>query len=273
MMTDFQPLEPYPGAQSITRAIAILKAFDDRHPEWGLSELSEYVGLNKTTTHRLLAALESEGLIARNPVSGGYRLGLELVALGGAALRATDLYATARPEMERLAQTAGAAVALEVLNRGRVLVLDEVTNRGPAGAPRDMGVRLPLHATSTGKLLLAYRSEAEREKYLQTPLLALTAQTVTEPAQLRAALSQIRQQGYAVTREELEVGFMAMAAPIYDYTNDVIAALSLGGPRIGITEERLPELIAQLQIAARAISRQLGYRPGFGVSPVAPHGK
>lgn len=153
-----------------------------------------------------------------------------------------------------------------------MLVLDEVSSRTPAGAPRDMGMRLPLHATSTGKLLLAYRPEAEVEKYLQTPLPALPAQTMTEPAQLREALSQIRQQGYAVASEELEVGFIAMAAPIYDYTNHVVAALSLGGPRIWITEERLPNLIAQLQIAARTIARQLGYRPGLGAAPVAPPG-
>lgn len=269
-MTTSQLVEAYPGAQAITRAIAILKRFDDRHPEWGLSELSEQVCLNKTTTHRLLAALESEGLITRNPISGGYRLGLELVALGGAALRANDLHTVARPEMERLAQESGVAVSLEVLQRGQMLVLDEVSSREPAGAPRDMGMRLPLHATSTGKLLLAYRSTAEVETYLGTPLLPLTAQTMTEPAQLRAALSQIRQQGYAVASEELEVGFMAIAAPIYDYTNHVAAALSLGGPRIWITEERLPALIAQLQIAARTISRQLGYRPGVGADPVAP---
>lgn len=252
----------YPGAQSIARAIAILKAFDDRHPEWGLSELSEYVGLNKTTTHRLLAALESEGLITRDPFSGGYRLGLELVALGGCALRSNDLHMIARPEMERLAQESGAAVALEVLNRGQVLVLDEVASRGPAGAPRDMGVRLPLHATSTGKLLLAYSIPSAITEFLQTPLAPLTAKTITEPAQLAQELAQIRTQGYAVAREELEVGFVAVAAPIYDHTGSVIAAVSIGGPRLALTEERLPTLVAALQVTARRISRQLGYRPG-----------
>lgn len=264
-MSDIQTVEAYPGAQSIGRALAILKAFDDRHPEWSLSDLSEHVGLNKTTTYRLLAALESEGCITRNAISGGYRLGLELVALGGVALRTIDLHTVARPEMERLAQDAGAAVSLEVWNRGQALVLDEVASRGPAGAPRDMGTRLPLHATSTGKVLLAYRSQDEIEAQLRQPLNALTEKTMTTPAQLAEELRQIRAQGYAVTREELEVGFVAMAAPIYDHTNAVIAAVSIGGPRIRLTEERLPELIALLQVTARAISRQLGYRPGAGV--------
>lgn len=257
-----QTVDAYPGAQSITRAIVLLKAFDDRRPEWGLSELSEHVGLNKATTHRLLAALENEGLIARNPVSGGYRLGLELVALGGCALRSTELHPVARPEMERLAQESGVAVGLEVLNRGQMLVLDEVASRGPAGAPRDMGMRLPLHATSTGKLLLAYAAEAVIEQVLRTPLAPLTAKTITDPAVLAAELDQIRTQGYAVAREELEVGFVAVAAPIYDHSGAVIAAVSIGGPRLTLTEDRLPDLVAALQVTARRISRQLGYRPG-----------
>jgi DNA-binding IclR family transcriptional regulator len=257
-----QLADSYPGAQAIARAVAVLKAFDDRHPEWGLSDLSEHVGLNKTTTHRILAALESEGLIARNPISGGYRLGLELVALGGAALRATELHSIARPEMERLAHESEAAVSLEVLNRGQTLVLDEVTNRGPAGAPRDMGGRLPLHATSTGKLLLAYRSQDEVRRLLQRPLTPLTARTITDPTQLAQALTQIRAQGYAVAREELEIGFVAVAAPLHDHSGAVVAAISIGGPLLTMTEERLPALVASLQITARAISRQLGYRPG-----------
>jgi len=149
-----------------------------------------------------------------------------------------------------------------VLNRGQVLVLDEVANRGPAGAPRDMGVRLPLHATSTGKLLLAYRAPDEVRQVLQMPLTPLTAKTLTDPTQLGQKLVQIRDQGYAVAREELEVGFVAVAAPIYDHTGSVIAAVSIGGPRLTLTEEQLPGLIAALQVTARAISRQLGYRPG-----------
>ena len=80
-------IESYPGTQAVARAIALLKSFSDTQPEWGLSELAQTTGLNKTTAFRLLAALEAEGLIMRNPLSGGYRLGVELVAMGGCATR------------------------------------------------------------------------------------------------------------------------------------------------------------------------------------------
>lgn len=254
--------ESYPGAQAVSRAIAVLRAFDDRHPSWGLGELSEYLGLNKTTTHRLLAALESEGLIERATPGGVYRLGPELIALGGSALRSHELRTLARPEMERLAQEVGEAVALEILHDGQTLLLDEVSNRAIAGVPADVGSRLPLHATSTGKLLLAHQPPERLAAHLDQALPQLTAQTITDPLELSAALAQIRQQGYAQSKEEFEVGFVAVAAPIYNHTGAVVAALGIGGPALRMTEEQLPKLIAALQVAARQLSRTLGYRPG-----------
>lgn len=254
--------ESYPGAQAVSRAIAVLRAFDDRHPSWGLGELSEYLGLNKTTTHRLLAALESEGLIERATPGGAYRLGPELIALGGSALRSHELRTLARPEMERLALEVGEAVALEILHDGQTLLLDEVSNRAIAGVPADVGSRLPLHATSTGKLLLAYQPPASQEELLNRELAALTPQTMTAAPTLRAALAQIRQQGYAQSSEEFEVGFVAIAAPIYNHTGTVVAALGIGGPVLRLTESLMPGLIAAVQVAARQISRTLGYRPG-----------
>lgn len=255
-------IESYPGAQSVARAMAVLKAFDDTHPTWTLGDLSEKVGLNKTTTHRLLAALENEGLVMRSAVSGAYCLGLALVALGGSALRSNDLRLACRAELETLAQTTGETAMLEVLYRRQTLVLDEVSSRTLAGLSHDIGVRLPLHATSTGKLLLAYRSPSEIEELLRLPLPALTPNTITDPDCLRQALTQIRRQGYATAVEELEVSFVAVAAPVYTANRTVAAALSVGGPTLRMTTARLPEIIAATQVAAQRVSRQLGYRPG-----------
>ena len=254
--------EIYPGAQAVSRAIAVLGAFDDRHPSWGLGELSEHLGLNKTTTHRLLAALENEGLIERATPGGVYRLGPELIALGGSALRSHELRTLARPEMEALAHEIGEAVALEILHDGQTLLLDEVSPRTIAGVPADVGSRLPLHATSTGKVLLAYQPAEVLQARLHQPLTKLTPHTITEPNALTAALVQVRQQGYAHSNEEFEVGFVAIAAPIYNHTGAVVAALGIGGPVLRLTDAKIPELIAALQVTARRLSRTLGYRPG-----------
>src|SRR5262245_60854551 len=118
--------EAVPGTQTVMRAVALLKAFTDAQPQMGLTELSRAVGLNKTTTYRLLAALEHEGLVAQDARGGAYHLGPEAIALGARALRATDLRAAARPELEALARETGETADLEILDGAEVLVADEV---------------------------------------------------------------------------------------------------------------------------------------------------
>ncbi len=259
-LTDVQPIETYPGAQSVSRAIALLKAFDDAHPEWSLGELADAVGLNKTTTHRILAALEGEGLITRTS-AGNYRLGTELIALGGCAMRSNNLRDAARSFMETLARETNETVTLEILTRHHVQILDGVSSRDPMAVSQDIGARLPLHATSTGKLLLAYRPQTEIDEALSRPLVALTPHTLVEPASLRAALQRIREQGYATSENELDIGFAAVAAPIYDQARTVVAALSVGGPILRMHGDDPTVLVAAVQVAARRISRRLGYHP------------
>lgn len=256
-------VESYPGAQSVSRAIALLKAFDDAHPAWNLGDLSEHLGLHKTTTHRLLAALESEGLILRDG-GGQYRLGVELIALGSSAMRGNDLRAAARPILEALAQETGESATLELLVKQHVLILDEASGRFPGGTTESVGMRLPLHATSTGKVLLAHLDEAALGAFLARPLAALTPHTITDPEQLCAQLAQVRKQGWAIAEGEMDIGFTAVAAPVYDAARQVAAAASVGGPSLRLSGERLPAVIASLQVAARQISRHLGYRPGGG---------
>ena len=254
-------VETYPGAQSAARAVALLKSFDDAHPEWTLGELSERLDLNKTTTHRLLAVLEGEGLIERSN-GGAYKLGPEMIALGGCAMRANDLRAASRSIMEALTLEVMEAVSLEILSRNQIMIIDEVSSREPMGVSQNVGARLPLHVTSTGKLLLAYSPAEVVDEVLGRPLIALTPATITDPEALRAQLDEIRTRGYAITQEELDVGFMAVAAPIYDHTRTVVAALSIGGPILRMDTDDLPEKVAALQVAARKISRGIGYQPG-----------
>jgi DNA-binding IclR family transcriptional regulator len=240
----------------------LLKAFSDAQPEWALTDLAQATGLNKTTAFRLLAALEAEGLVMRNSLSGGYRLGVELVALGGCAMRANPLRAVSRPLLEDLAQACDESATLEVLAGQQVLIVDEVSSRHPMGMSQDVGSRLPAHATATGKLLLAHQAAQMLETTLRMPLARLTEQTVVELDRLHTQFEQIRQQGFAVATGELEPGFTAIAAPIYDRERVVVAAISAGGSSLRLIPERQPEIAGLVQLAARQISRQLGYWPG-----------
>lgn len=259
---DLHATEMYPGTQAVARAIALLKAFSDAQPEWTLNDLAQATGLHKTTAFRLLSALEAERLVMRNPLSGGYRLGVELIAMGGAAMRANPLRAMSRPVLVTLAEQTGEAATLEVLVEDYVLVIDEVPGSNPMGMTQDVGHRLPVHATATGKVLLAARPEAELAQRLAERLPALTEHTITDPQHLRSVLARVRQEGVAIAVGELEPGFTAVAAPVLDRERQVVAAISVGGPSVRLTAERLPEVAAMVQMSARQISRQLGYWPG-----------
>jgi len=259
---DLHATEVYPGTQAVARALALLKAFSDAQPEWALSDLAQAAGLNKTTTFRLLSALEAERLLMRNPLSGGYRLGVELIAIGGTAMRSNPLRAMSRPVLVTLAEQSGEAATLEVQVENYVLVIDDIASSNPMGMTQDVGNRLPIHATATGKVLLAARADAALASFLAEPLPALTEQTIVDPDCLRSELARVRQEGIALAVGELEPGFTAVAAPVVDRERLVVAAISVGGPSVRLTQERLPSLAAMVQMSARQISRQLGYWPG-----------
>ena len=254
--------DPYPGAQTVSRAVALLKAFTDAQPEWSASDLARAAGLNKTTTYRLLKALESEGMLARSPATDAFRLGPEIIALGARALRSIDLRALSRPELEALAHQTGETATLEVLAGDQVLILDEVVSRHPLGSAQAIGTRWPAHATSTGKALLAELSEAERRAILRRPLARLTDKTITTLSALRNEFSRIHERGYATAIEELEAGFIAVGAPVRNHEGRVVAAISVGGPSIRLTEDRLADVAGHVKQAARRISEKLGYRSG-----------
>jgi IclR family transcriptional regulator, acetate operon repressor len=161
-----------------------------------------------------------------------------------------------------LAEQSGEAATLEVLIENYVLVIDEIAGSNPMGMTQDVGHRLPIHATATGKVLLASQTDDEIDRLLAAPLAPLTDQTIVDSNRLRIELARVRQEGVAIAVGELEPGFTALAAPVVDRERQVVAAISVGGPGLRMTAERLPEIAAMVQMSARQISRQLGYWPG-----------
>ena len=257
------------GTQSVLRAISLLKMFSDVQPEWNLSDLARAAELNKTTTYRLLTALEREGMLARNRRTGAYRLGPETIALGGRALRCNDLRVAGHPELESLARTIGEAATLEVLVGGsplfpqggdQVLIMEEVAASYLVAPWQSIGTRYPAHATSTGKLLLAFLPEAERQVALRRPLQRLTDKTITDPDELERQMAHIRRQGYATASEELEPDFVAVSAPVRNHDGQVVAAVSIGGTATRMSGSRLSQVIESVTQAGCHISERLGFR-------------
>jgi DNA-binding IclR family transcriptional regulator len=229
-----------------------LKLFTNERPEMSLAELSRASGLNKTTTHRLLRALQSESLIDRNPATSAYSLGAGLMALGVQALASSDLRRRVRPVLRSLARETGETATLEIPFEDSMLILDEVAGSHVLGSAGNIGTRWPIHATSTGKAWLAF-DESGIERLGET-LKPLTTKTLTDKEALQLHLAEIRRRGYAVTVDEIEEGFTAVATVIRGVLGDVQGALSIGGPTQRLTPARRAELGTALGRAAQRLN-------------------
>jgi IclR family transcriptional regulator, acetate operon repressor len=251
---------PYPGTRAIVRAVTLLKAFSDAQPAWRLSALARAARLHKATAHRLLAALERAGMVARDPSGELYRLGPEAIALGARAARATDLRAISRPQLEALAAATGEAATLEVPTGADMLILDEVLGRALLGTAPSVGTRWPAHATSTGKAFLAALPQEEAVATLGGRLARWTARTITTHARLARELGRVRRRGYATAVEELERGYVAVGAAVRDQSGRPVAAISLGGPRVRFPAPRIAALGREVRHLTALVSAALGYR-------------
>lgn len=241
-------LAPPKGAQAALRAVRLLKLFTAEAPELALGEMSLQSGLNKTTTHRLLQALLSEELVERNPGTGAYRLGPGMMALGVQALSSNDLRVRARPLLKRLADQTGETATLEVPIDDTMLILDEVSGRRFLGAAGNVGTRWPIHATSTGKVFLAFEQNGALR--LRPTLTSLTPRTITNRENLEKQLGDIRRRGFAETVDELEEGFSGVGAVVRGGMGEVLGALSICGPSQRMSEGRRAQLGATLVAAA-----------------------
>lgn len=231
---------PPQGAQAALRAVRLMKLFTNERPEMSLAEISKASGLNKTTTHRLLRALQSESLIDRNSATSAYSLGPGLMALGVQALASSDLRRRVRPLLKALARESGETATLEVPVENSMLILDEVAASHVVAAAGNIGTRWPIHATSTGKAWIAFEDSGLDR--ISDHLQSLAARTLTSKEEFRLQLTDIRRRGYAVSVDELEDGFTAVATVIRGALGDVQGALSIGGPTQRLSAAKRAEL-------------------------------
>jgi DNA-binding IclR family transcriptional regulator len=244
--------------QSVDRAAAILEILA-RDGEAGVTEVARELDVHKSTASRLLAALYRRELVTQDAVRGKFRLGMGIVRLAGAASRGLDVVQESRPVCRALAQQVGETVNLAILSGRDALYLDQVA--GPAAlSPHNWaGQRIPLHATSDGKVLLAYLPEADLRECLTPPLQRFTEHTVTAVDRFPWLLAEARQRGFATAVDELEAGLTAIAAPVRNAEGKVIASISASGPSFRITADRVEEIAGAVRRAAAEVSRRLGW--------------
>jgi len=244
--------------QSVDRAAAILEILA-RDGEAGVTEVARELDVHKSTASRLLAALDRRELVTQDTARGKFRLGVGLVRLAAAVSQKLDVVQESRPVCRALAQQVGETVNLAILSGRDALYLDQAA--GPAAlSPHNWaGRRIPLHATSDGKVLLAYLPEPELTASLAPPLARFTDRTITDAGEFPRLLAEVRRRGFATAVEELEAGLTAIAAPVRNAEGKVIASISASGPSFRIPADRIPALAAAIGRAASEVSRRLGW--------------
>ena len=244
--------------QSLDRALEILRLLGSE-PEMRVTDLARRLEVHKSTVFRLLSTLQEHGLVEQNPTTEKYRLGYGLVRLAGAVVAELDLARASRSVLQELATRTGETVNLAILQGDQVVNIDQIAAPNLVVNVNWVGKQTPLHATSNGKVLLAYLSEDARRLLLSRSLPRLTPRTITDARILEKQLRRVLADGYAFTLEELELGLNAVAAPVYAADGRVQAAVSVAGPSYRVTPQRLGELGEMTKEAGAAISRRMGY--------------
>jgi IclR family acetate operon transcriptional repressor len=242
------------GCQAVERAIAILELFDERRTLLAIGDVARELGVHRSTASRLMATLEAGGLLELDENGGGYRLGLGLVSLAGHVLNRFPVRARGGQVLRELRDATGETAWLGVLDGHWITYLDQASSPHVTVNVDWVGVRQALTEGVTGRLLLAYQPREVIDR--------LVAEAEPgRPGLSETELAAVRRQDHALRLGDGEDGYTGVAAPIRDANDAVIAAISLGGPRFRVSEERLREelLPAALQAAAR-VSEALGHR-------------
>jgi DNA-binding IclR family transcriptional regulator len=227
------------GVQSVDRALRLLKAVAASPAPSSAQELAQRCGVNRSTAWRLLATLESHGLVERDPASGRYAIGYASFQLATAEDH-DALARRLRPLLERTAESTGEIVTLAIAKRFGLVYVDQADPPGPP-SPDWTSRQIPLHATSSGKVFLAWLPEDEREAVLPATLERFTPHTIVDRAALEAEFERVRRDGYATCLGEYDYS-NGVSAAVFDATHRPIAIVNVWGPSIRVTRPRLPSL-------------------------------
>ncbi|MGI6226350.1 MAG: IclR family transcriptional regulator [Peptococcales bacterium] len=244
--------------QSVDRALSILNVFS-QHEELGVTEISKLIGLNKSTTYGLLSTLFENGYVDKK-ANGKYCLGLKLLELGQYVQKRLDVRNIARPFLEELCEKYDETIHLVLCYRGGAYYVDKVESARSIVNITQVGKKVALNASSVGKIILAYLPKEQQEKELALPLHQYTPNTIVDPVELREHIEVVRENGYALDIEEIELGIRCVGAPIRNYSGQVIGAFSCSAPATRVSAEKLSEIIEAVKETAQKISQKLGYK-------------
>ncbi len=244
------------GTQAVDRAAKLLSEVVHSAVPVTFTELTAATGLAKSTTSRLLLALERNGLVRRDD-HGRFLPGEMFVSFAWRGGADTSLVAVAQPFLDRLGKSTGETINLGVANGPQAETIAQVDCTYLIGGTNWVGLSVPLHASAIGKVLLAHGAA----QLSAGPMARTTDKTITSEATLRADLAGVRARGYAVSDEELEPGLITIAAPVFRFDGTVVAALSVSAPTSRMKRETAMAVARRCVEEAAGLSSALGYRP------------
>lgn len=247
------------GVQSVDRAITVLEILA-REGHAGVSEVADEIGVHKSTAFRLLAALEERDLVEQNTDRGKYQLSFGILRLASAIPGRIDMARQAQVPMDALAQRLDETINLAVVREHYAVNVQQALSSAAVVSQNWVGQLTPLHATSSGKVLLAFMPDEQRDAILdKAGLPRLTANTITSRAALLDQLTAIREEHVATAFEEFEIGLHAIAAPVRDHTGMVVGAISASGPAYRFDRSRMAGAETDIKQAALEISKRMGW--------------
>jgi DNA-binding IclR family transcriptional regulator len=253
--------------QSVVRTLKILNCFE-QDKGLQIAEISNRVGIGKSTAHHLLMTLKEMQFVKQDPQTKAYSLGIQVFKLGYAYFHQMDLVKAARPFLQILSDRTKETVHLAELLGDEVLYLDKIESLQSIVMRSRIGSTKPVYCTGLGKALLAWQKDETLKQIVdRTNLQCHTDKTIVDKNRLLEELRQYRRQGYSIDDEEIEIGLFCVAAPVFDISGNVVAAVSISCPKYR-TVGRLDELIPLVIQTARDISNALGQTVSMALKPV-----
>lgn len=249
-----------PIIQSVDRALSILNLFDEYSSELKITEISERMHLNKSTIHSLLKTLQKHHYIEQNSENGKYKLGMKLFERGNFVIHHLDIRSIAKKHLVDLSLKTGHTINLVILDDKEGVYIDKVEGTSGTILYSRVGRRIPIHCSSVGKALVAFKQEEDLNRILDGYIYKKqTPKTITNEKEFLKELEGVKKRGYAFEREENEPGVCCFAVPIRDHMDQVIAAISLSMPSARLEMEDLDTVIALLKETGEKVSNQMGY--------------
>jgi IclR family transcriptional regulator, KDG regulon repressor len=250
------------SVQSVDRALDIMEYLSEKKKACGVTEISNAVGLHKSTVHRLLNTLMNRGYVEKDIDSDNYMVGKRVLMLGSSVLDRMDVRTVARPYIRRLSEKTNEVVHLSILDGDEAVYIEKVESfkQSSVRMNSQIGKRVPLYCTAVGKILLSSMKEEQVLNLLKgKDMHKFTNNTIDTVEGYLKELEKVRKVGYSTDEMEHEEGIRCIAAPIYDRKGKITASVSISGPIFHMTEERMPEIKSELLKTAEEISEQMGF--------------